>query len=371
MDAEVILKTALAGEEISSIEALILLRADDCFLPAIYHVADEINARRHRDVVSFVHARQINYSNVCRNACAFCSFFRRRGHPEAYTHTAEEVLEFLAATPDVTEVQIRGGLNPDLTLDYFCTLIREIKRAYPAMGVGGFSPAEVHFLSRRARLAPREVIARLKAAGLETMSGGGADILDDKMRKKFSTSKLKAHEWVDIVRAAHRAGIRTSASILFGHEEDEVHICEHLEVIRDLQRETGGFTEFVPIPFMPWDTELGRRTGRTNLVARDAIFRLLAVSRIYFHRTIPNLQGNWAYLGMEQALRALDVGVNDLGPTILDDDSIRNRASEDGPRVTPAEMVAAIRKAGKRPRMRDGCYNELALPRRLGAAAAR
>lgn len=358
MDPRVILSTTLERDEISPIEALILMQEGDGVLPELFHIANELNTRSHRGVVTYVKSKHVHYTNICRAECSFCPFWRRKGHREAYTVTVERVLREVRAANGVTQVELQGGLNPELPPGYYYDLVSAIKSAFPKLHLHAFSPAEIFFVAKRWRLTPAAVLERLKEAGLDSMPGSGAEILNDKVRKKICPDKLRTSDWVDTVKTAHRCGIRTTATVLFGHIEDEIYLCEHLEILRNIQKETGGFTEFVPTPFIPDGSPLSRVNGHHKMVSEQQIQKVYAVSRIFFNRTIPNLQANWMQLGgLDHAMRALTAGANDLGGLTYTEDVIKP-GSINGKRALSPEVVRhRVRRAGLTPRERDTMYN--------------
>lgn len=368
MDPEVILKSALEQGEISTIEALILIQAPDRFVPQIYQVADALNQRRHRGTVTYVRARQMSHTNICKSACRYCTFSRRKGDPQGYTYKIDQFIEKLGETPDLTEVHVQGGLNPDLTLQYMCDLVAAIRDEFPRMNIHAFSPAEIWFSARRAKMPAEDVLIQLKDAGMTTMAGSAAEILNDKVRKKICPNKLRTAEWVEIMKTAHRVGLKTTSTMLFGHIEDEIHVIEHLEILRNIQRETGGITEFVPLPFNPKGSVLYAKNPRVRLATPEQTLKLIAVSRIYLDKWIPNIQAGWAHLGLDLALRGLNVGANDFGETMFEDDMVRSPAEESRSEILPPQMNTIIRRAGKTPRTRDTSYRHATSRRELVGA---
>jgi CofH subfamily radical SAM domain protein len=357
MDPRVILSTTLEREEITPIEALILMQEGNGILPEIFHVANELNSRVHRGVVTYVKSREIHYTNICRAECSFCSFWRRKGQRGAYALTVDRVVREVRSLNGVTEIRLQGGLNPELPLAYYCDLLRAIKAERPRVHLHAFSPAEVFYVSKRWRVPVAAILAQLQEAGLDSMPGNGAEILNDKLRKKICPDKLRTGDWVDIVKTAHRLGIRTSATVLFGHIEDEIYLCEHLEILRNIQKETGGFTEFVPTPYIPEGSPLSRVNGHHKMASEDQILKVIAISRIFLNRTIPNIQANWMQLGVQNALRTLTVGANDIGGLEYDEDVIKHTSVNGKRSLSPEAARTAIRRAGLTPRERDTMYN--------------
>ncbi|MBI3268702.1 MAG: radical SAM protein [Planctomycetes bacterium] len=369
MDPSLILKAAMAGQEISPIEALLLLQADRSLLPEIFRVADFVNHRLHGDVVTYVHSAHLSYTNVCRSSSRTCSFYRKRGSSEAYVRSVEELLERVAGYADVTEVHYEGGLNPDLPYEYLRDILRETRRRFPSLQLRAFSPVEVHYYARKQRMSYRELLTQWKEDGLDFLPGTSAEILNDKLRKKICPDKLRTGEWVEIMRIAHQLGLHTSATILFGHIENEVHVVEHLDILRNLQKETGGFQEFLPIPFVPAHAAVERQELRSQRADIDEIFRLFALSRLFFSHSIQNLQAPWPHLGLEPAARSLSIGVNDLGGTCHEDDIVHD-PSVTNLCVTPTALNRLLRKAGRTARQRDTFHKEIGAPPPRRAALA-
>jgi FO synthase subunit 2 len=353
MDPKVILETALTREEITAIEALILMQEDDKILPQLFQVADALNRRISHNVVTYVRGKQVHYTNICRAECSFCPFWRRKGHKNAFTLPPEEIVRQVREAAGIKQVVLQGGLNPDLNLNYHIEALRALRDAFPSIHIQGYSPAEVHFVAKRMRTSPAEILKRFREAGLDSLSGDSADILNDKVRKKICSDKLRTADWVDIVRTAHRLGIPSTATILFGHVEDEIYVCEHLEIIKNIQRETGGFTAFEPIAFVPHNTDLGRSQKIRHPQPTSRVLRMFAISRIFFSKLIRNLQVDWTKLGLDVSMQALGVGANDLGPLAHDAHEIRLPEVNGRGGLPVASLRSAIIKTGRVPSERD------------------
>jgi len=345
MDPKIILETALNRKEITAIEALLLMQEGDGILPRLLQIADEINRRLNGGLVTYVRGKTLYYTNICRAECSFCSFWRRRGQKSAFVRSPEEIVRQVRESLPLRQVTLQGGLNPDLNFAYHLETLRRLREAFPALHIQGYSPAEIHFVARRARISPAEALKRLREAGLDSLSGDSADILSDKVRKKICSDKLRTADWVEIVRTAHRLGIPSTATILYGHVEDEIYICEHLEIIKNLQKETGGFSAFEPIAFVPHNTPLGRSRKIRHPVPLTNTLRMVAIARIFFGRLIPHIQIDWTKVGLETAVRALDAGADEIG--LLSHDSHEIRLPECNGRGTsplPFLRAAVLRK---------------------------
>ncbi|HKS15687.1 MAG TPA: CofH family radical SAM protein [Planctomycetota bacterium] len=352
MDPKIILETARQREEISAIEALMLMQEGDAILPDLLETADLLNRRLHGGAVTYVRSKKIHYTNVCRAECRFCPFWRKKGARGAFSLSVIDVIRQIREAQPIRQVELQGGLNPDLTLPYFVELLRGIKSEYPNLHVHGFSPSEIHFIARRSRTTPFDVLKRLKSAGLDSLSGDSADILNDKLRKKLAPDKLRTNDWIDILRTAHRLGLPTTASILFGHIEDEIQFSEHLDIVKNLQRETGGIVAFEPIPYLPAGTDLSH-DRRYHPGSVERLLKSIAIIRIFYARTIRTIQLSWAKVGLATLLRGLDAGVNDLGALSVDPNEIRS-PEVNGKLTLPASVLRSmIQKAGRNPVERE------------------
>ncbi len=325
---------------------------------------EELRAEAHKAKIEFfgrrvtyVHNRNANFTNVCVVDCAFCAFYRKTGDREAYTHTIEEVLHRVASTPAITEVCLQGGINPELPAGYYFELIRRLKASNPSLHLHAFSPQEVHVLARRKRRSVAEVLAMLKDAGLDSMPGTAAEILVDEVRRTICPGKISTARWREIIEAAHRLGIPTSATIMFGHIESVAHRVAHLGLLRSIQQTTGGFTEFIPLPFMPYTTRLGRAHLIEGPPPIEAYYRMLATARLYFADLIPHVQVSWVKVGVRAAQRALHGGVDDFSGTLHEERITSSAGGPHGQGLSREEIREAIRAAGMVPAERDTLYN--------------
>ncbi len=347
MDPKVILETVLHREEITAIEALMLMREDGKILPDLLRVAGAINQRINRSTVTYVRSKQIHYTNICRAECSFCSFWRKKGQKNAFTLSPAEAVRQVREGGPVKQVVLQGGLNPDLNLGYHLSMLRALRGAFPGVHLHGYSPSEVHFVAKRARTTPFDVLRRFREAGLDSLSGDSADILNDKVRKKICADKIRTGDWAEIIKTAHRLGLTSTATILFGHVEDEIYVCEHLEIIKTIQRETGGITAFEPLAFVPQNTDLGRSQKIRGPVAPDRVLQMYAVARIFFSRLIRNITIDWTKIGFDLAIRALEAGANDLGPLTYDPHEIRLPDLNGRGGIAAPTVRAAVARAGR------------------------
>jgi CofH subfamily radical SAM domain protein len=343
-----ILRAARAKQELTSLETLILLESEPSILPELMSVADEMSQRMNGRVVTYIRSRTIHYTNVCRAKCRVCSFFKLRGQAGSFYLEPEEIVTQVRRSHGITQVTLTGGLNPDLNLKYHLRVLSLLKENFPEIKIQGYSPTEILFLSRRSRMPYREVLRQLKAAGLDSLSGNSAAILNDKIRKKICSDKLRTNDWIEIVRAAHHIGIPSTATMLFGHIENEVYISEHLDIIKRLQRETHSFTAFELQPYVPEGSPMGRDRS-LKMPSIDRILKVAAISRLSLGETFRNIQLDWIRIGLPNCTRAARSGVNDLGALYYDDPMIRPRSLNGKISTTSNVLEAAISRAGKTP----------------------
>jgi FO synthase len=324
--------------------------------------ADELRRTLVGDEVTYVICRNVNISNVCVGSCSFCGFMRR-GHDAAgaWHHDLATVFDKIenAVSRGATEVCMQSGLQPALNLEYFEDLFRRIKQRWPSLHIHALSPEEIRYIAQVAGRPARYCIERLRDAGLGTMPGTAAEILVEDVRRVICPEKLSTQEWVDILRDAHRAGVRSTSTVMFGHLENWDHRIEHLRVIRDLQRETGGITEFVLLPFQVERNALGRHYGIRESPSLDDVLRYTAIARLYFGADIPNIQSSWVKLGPDGVAESLRWGANDFGGTLMEESISRASGADHGQNLEPEEIESWIRRAGRTPRERTTVYGEV------------
>ncbi|MBM4312052.1 MAG: dehypoxanthine futalosine cyclase [Deltaproteobacteria bacterium] len=338
-----------AGERITTGEAAELLDGGD--LLDLGRLADQRRRQLHPgNAATFQIDRNINYTNICECRCRFCAFFRDADAPDAYLLNIEQVLAKTdeAVRMGATQVMLQGGLHPDLGLEYFEELFRSIKQRFPII-IHSLSPPEVQHLAKLTGLDLPELLQRLRAAGLDSIPGGGAEILSDRVRREISPHKISSAQWLAVMEAAHAIGMHTTATMMIGSVETIAERVEHLALVRDLQDRTGGFRAFIPWTFKPGNSEL---EPAVEVSAFDYL-RLLAVARIYFDN-IPNIQGSWLTQGRDIAQVSLHFGANDLGSIMLEENVVA--AAGAGSRITEQEMVDLIRRAGRVPKQRNTTY---------------
>ena len=356
-----ILEAALVGNEITGEEALSLFGTRGQELEALLLTADALRRATVGDRISFVVTRNINFTNICYTGCRFCAFAKRRDDPEAEFLSLDEIASRAeeAWNRGASEVCIQGGLHPDIDASHYRDILVAIKSRVPGIHIHAFSPFEIKYGAERSRLSVEDFLRMLSEHGLDTIPGTAAEILDVAVRRKLTRNKLSAEQWVAIVKTAHRLGIRSSSTIMYGHIDAPEHWVAHLCLLREIQKETGGFTELVPLGFVHWDAPIFL-AGEARPGPTDAEnLRMHAVARILLDRWIPNLQVSWVKLGPRVAQRILSSGANDLGGTLMNESISRAAGSPHGQEITPLEMCRMIREIGRTPFRRNTVYEAL------------
>lgn len=346
-----ILEKRLTGERLNVDDGVYLL--ENAELLFLGEAADQVRNQMHPEkIVTFVIDRNINYTNVCTSKCKFCAFYRKPGDPEGYVLSREELHAKIEETlaQGGTQLLIQGGLNPDLGLEYFENMLRDIKANFP-IHIHSFSPPEIWDLAEKSGLSIREVISRLKAAGLDSIPGGGAEILDDRVRGLISPNKVKWRPWMEVMTTAQSLGMTTTATMMFGHVETMEERILHMVRVREAQEMYGGFTAFIPWSYAPRHTELGGE-GSTGV----EYLRTLAVSRLILDN-VPNIQASWVTQGAKMAQVALRFGANDFGSTMLEENVVR--AAGVSTRVPLQEIIHCIEDAGYTAVQRNTHYEQL------------
>jgi len=360
LEFEEILQRVLAGEELSIDEGERLFQSEDEELRALIWTADEVRRRRVGDIVTYVVNRNINFTNICEGSCKFCAFRRSPGDPDAYVLTpgqieakVREAVEFGA-----TEVCIQGGLHPEFGLGDYLAVLRAVRGVSQSIHIHAFSPAELDHIARQEGSSVEEVIKALQEAGLNSVPGTAAEILVDRVRAIICPKKLSTGEWTKIIKACHRLGLPTTATMMYGHVETARERAQHLALIRDIQRETGGFTEFVPLAFLPSNTPL-QQDGivRSSPSVVDNL-RVHAVSRLMLAGWIDNIQASWVKLGPKLAQLMLNAGANDLSGTLMEE-NISRAAGGRGQVMLPKQLEKLILEIGRVPRQRSTTYDIL------------
>ena len=364
-DIRDILERALAEEEISERDARMLYAVPDADLHLVGMAADELRRRRVGDVASYVVNRNINFTNVCIKQCGFCAFSRDfRGETEGYMLPVSEIVRRAKEAHELgaTEVCIQAGLPPDMDGGLYEQICREIKREVPGIHIHGFSPEEVLYGATRSGVPVEEFLARIKEAGVDTLPGTSAEILDQELRDSISPGRITVRDWERVIRGAHAAGLRTTSTMMFGHVETMRHRVAHMARIRDIQRETGGFTEFVPLNFVHTEAPMYIRGTHDNIrkggSGRDVLLTH-AIARIMLNNYIDNIQMSWVKEGPGMSQILLRWGANDFGGTLINESISTSAGSAYGQLLRPREIRRMIREAGRVPAERDTRYNIL------------
>lgn len=328
----------------------------------ISFAADNLRRELVGDIVTYVVNRNINFTNVCSGSCGFCAFSRKENDKDAYLMKLPEILAKIedAVFKGATEVCIQGGLHPCLEFDYYMSMLKAIKNRWPGIHIHAFSPMEVWKIAQTNGLPISEVLMRLKGSGLNSMPGTAAEILVDDIRQKICPDKLTTREWVEVITCAHKLGIRTTATMMFGHIETWKDRIKHLEIILRIQQETGGFTEFVLLPFLKKNTKLSDRYDIKALSLED-ILKVTAYARLFLGKELPNIQSSWPKIGVEGVMKSLSWGANDFGGTLMEENISRCAGSEHGQLLLREVIEEAIRKAGRIPAERDTLYKILSI----------
>jgi FO synthase len=310
--------------------------------------ADELRGELAGETVTFVVNRNINVSNVCIVGCAFCGFGQSRRSPDAYEHSEEEFAQRVREAVEfgATEICMQSGIHPEWGLEDYEKWLRLAKQLAPELHLHAYSPMEIAHMCDVSGLRPRVVFERLREAGLGSTPGTAAEVLHDGVRERISPNKLPVDRWVEIIEASHATGIRSTVTVMFGHIEEPWELAEHMRVVRELQERTGGFTEFVPLSFIPFHTLLGRTHG-VEEISREENLKHTAAFRLALGRTIPSLQASWVKMGLDAATEALRWGVNDLGGTLMEESISRMAGSYHGVMLEPADLIAAAHRAGR------------------------
>jgi FO synthase len=345
------------------VEKLFCARGDQ--VDAVAQVADILRERTVGDTVTYVVNRNINYTNLCYFRCGFCAFSKGprslnlRGEP--YLMGLDEITARAVEAWDrgATEVTLQGGIHPDFTGNFYVDVVHAIKAELPDMHIHGFTPLEVWQGAETLGIPVRRFLEELKEAGLGTLPGTAAEVLDDEVRAHLCPDKIRTSQWAEVMITAHELGLRATSTIMFGHIDHPRSWANHLGVIREIQRRTGGFTEMVPLPFVHMGSPIYLRGRSRPGPTWDEVVLIHAVSRIAFDGLVPNIQASWVKLGLDGGRRLLDAGCNDLGGTLMGEIITRSAGAEHGQEVTPQEFREVIESAGRRPALRSTTYEIL------------
>ena len=359
LDTAHILDRALDGEEVTVDEAIKLFDATDLELHALCMVGNELRKQAVGDIITYVTVRNINFTTICYTGCRFCAFAKHFGEEGAETLTIDEVARRAeeAWEAGATEICMQGGLHPKMTGYEYRDMLIAIKERVPDIHVHAYSPFEIDYGVKKTGMSVRDFLLMLKEVGLGTVPGTAAEILDTEIRSKLTKDKLSAERWVEIVKTAHSIGLRTTSTIMYGHVDSPVHWANHMALLRDIQRETGGFTEFVPLGFVHWNAPIyldgTARPGPTGF--ED--LRIHAVARIMLNNFIENIQVSWVKLGPKFAQFCLNSGANDFGGTLMNEKISRSAGAPYGEYMSPEEFQRLIKDMGRIPAQRTTTYD--------------
>ncbi len=359
-----VLNKALSEKEISAEDGLVLFNSEGIDFHLVGLVADELRRRRVGNIVTYVVNRNINFTNVCIKQCGFCAFSRDFREEEGYFLPTEEIVRRAkeAYQLGATEVCIQAGLPPDMEGDLYENICRAIKKEIPDIHIHGFSPEEVLYGATRSNISIGEYLKRLKDSGVDTLPGTAAEILDQKMRDKISPGRISVKDWIEVIKTAHRMGINTTSTMMFGHIETPKHRVDHIAKIREIQKETGGFTEFVPLDFIHNEAPMykhqlheGIRQGASG---KDVLLTH-AIARIMLNNYIDNIQMSWVKEGQKMSQLLLMWGANDFGGTLINESISTSAGSEHGQLLRPREIKRIVREIGRIPAERTTNYKIL------------
>ena len=356
------LQGVLVNQEVSELQALQLFGTAGDELEALIETADLLRTRAVGEQGSFVTTRNINFTNVCNMGCKFCGFAKRKTESGAELLSFEQIAQRAQQAWDsgATEVCIQGGLHPDIKGDHYRNILKAIKAQVPDMHIHAFSPFEIWYGALKSRMSTKAFIQDLIDHGLGSMPGTAAEILDVEIRKQLTKDKLSTEQWIDIITTAHQLGLPTTATIMYGHIDSPKHWVNHIGKIRTIQKKTGGFTEFVPLGFVHYESPLYTRNNHVRPGPTfDENIKMHAISRVMLNGWIDNIQASWVKLGPEYATQMLRAGVNDLGGTLMNENITRSSGGIYGQEMTSLEMIEMISRAGLKPVRRNTLYETL------------
>lgn len=359
-----ILNRALDDKELSVKDAVELFECNDSELKMLMQVADELRRKKVGDLVTYVVNRNVNFTNVCIKRCGFCAFSRDFREEEGYFLPVEEIVRRAkeAWSLGATEVCIQAGLPPKMDGYLYIDICRAIKKELPEMHIHGFSPEEVLYGAVRSDTSVKDYLKTLKEAGVGSLPGTAAEILDQDIRDMISPGRISVEDWITVIKTAHRLGIPTTSTIMYGHVEQSIHKAKHLALIREIQKETHGFTEFVPLSFIHTEAPMFKHKFVADVRAgatREEVIKMHAISRLMLNNYINNIQVSWVKEGAEFSRFLLDAGVNDFGGTLINESISTAAGAKHGQLLKPKEIRDLIRRTGRVPAQRSTTYKIL------------
>ena len=364
MSIQSMLDATLAERELSVDDAEVLFAAEGADFERVIAAADDLRRRRVGDRVGYVINRNVNFTNVCVKRCGFCAFSRGHRAEQGYFLPTEEILRRVCEARDLgaTEVCIQAGLPPRIPGSFYIDLCAAIKRTIPEIHVHAFSPEEILYGATLSNCSIEDYLKALKDVGLGSMPGTSAEILDDQVRDIISPGRITTQDWITVISTAHKVGIPTTSTIMFGHIESARHRARHLDLLRRIQKETGGITEFVPLSFIASEAPMFKKSlvpGIAANISREDVLRMYAVARLMLDRWIPNIQAAWVKQGPRLAQQCLAAGANDFGGTLMNESISTSAGAPHGQFLHPAEMRSWIRDADRIPVERSTTYRTL------------
>lgn len=352
-----ILNDVLGGKKLNSKDCKELLSSDDIY--AIGLVSNILRQNLFGKTATFINNIILNYTNVCITYCKFCAFYRPPGHAESYTRTKSEIIKRISISKQMfgtTQILFQGGHNPKLSIEYYEEVFKEIKKSFPLLSIHGLSASEIDMISKVERSSTKEVLSRLKMAGLDSLPGAGAEILIDEVKSKISPLKIKSNDWIRIMNEAHDLGISSSATMMYGSVESDNDIVQHFIKIRELQEKTHGFIAFIPWGFEPNKTQMQLEGLARYSSGGLKLLKMIAISRIIFNDSIPHIQSSWLTNGIGMAQLALLFGADDFGGTLIGEEVVSATGAR-STELTSTKIIESIRQIGFEVAERDNFYN--------------
>lgn len=358
-DVADILDAVLCGRHLGLNECIRLIKSDDAY--SIGLVGSMLRQRLYGNTATFVNNIILNYTNVCITYCKFCAFYRPPGHEQSYTVSIDEIVRRVAVSRDafgITQVLIQGGHNPNLKIEYYEEAFKAIKEKCPEVGIHGLSASEIDMIARVEKSSIKEILSRLKAAGLDSLPGAGAEILDDYVKAEISPLKIKSHEWIRIMELAHKIGIKSSSTMMYGTVETEEQRARHIMKIAQLQEKTGGFMAFIPWSFEPNKTQIQSEGLIKYPTGGSQLLKMIAITRIIYYGLIDHIQSSWLTNGVGMAQLALNYGADDFGGTLVGEEVVSATGAR-STELTAHKIISAIKQIGFKAAERDNLYRTI------------